>query len=88
MMRHVLDQESYVPDVPGARMISQMGGTDPFASERAEYNSPFKIGDSVVHDIFGEGTVVGMSEDCTTFEVRFPDGSSRNIRAGFLHLSL
>jgi len=88
MMRHVLDQETYVPDVPGAQVISSIGGKDPFASERAEYNSPFKVGDKVVHDIFGEGVIEGMSEDCTTFEVKFPDGSTRNIRAAFLHISL
>ena len=88
MMRHVLDQESYVPDVPGAAALSSVVGGDPFASEREAYNSPFKIGDKVVHDIFGEGTVIGMSDDFSTFEVQFPEGGTRNIRAGFLHLSL
>jgi len=84
---HVLDQESYVPDVPGAAMISQLSDGDPLAAQRAEYDSPFKIGDSVVHEVFGEGVVIGASKDWTTFLVRFENGTERHLRAPFLRLS-
>lgn len=72
-MRHVLDEETYNP-----------GDGDDFASERNEYGSPFKVGDVVLHKIFGEGTVVGVNKENTTFEVRFKDGDTRHLRADFL----
>jgi DNA helicase-2/ATP-dependent DNA helicase PcrA len=74
-MMHVLDEETYNP-----------GGGDDFAGERDEYSSPFKVGDVVVHNIFGEGTVVGVNKENTTFEVRFKDGDTRHLRADFLRL--
>lgn len=74
-MMHVLDEETYNP-----------GGGDDFASERNEYDSPFKVGDTVAHNIFGEGTVVGVNKENTTFEVRFKDGDTRHLRADFLRL--
>jgi DNA helicase-2/ATP-dependent DNA helicase PcrA len=74
-MMHVLDEETYNP-----------GGGDDFAGERDEYSRPFKVGDVVVHNIFGEGTVVGVNKENTTFEVRFKDGDTRHLRADFLRL--
>lgn len=72
---HVLDEETYNP-----------GDRDDFASERTEYDSPFEVGDVVVHNIFGVGTVVGVNKENTTFEVRFKDGDTRHLRADFLRL--
>ena len=74
-MMHVLDEETYNP-----------GERDDFASERTEYDSPFEVGDVVVHNIFGVGTVVGVNKENTTFEVRFKDGDTRHLRADFLRL--
>ena len=74
-MMHVLDEETYNP-----------GDMDDFASERTEYDSPFEVGDVVVHNIFGVGTVVGVNKENTTFEVRFKDGDTRHLRADFLRL--
>lgn len=74
-MMHVLDEETYNP-----------GDRDDFASERTEYDSPFEVGDVVVHNIFGVGTVVGVNKENTTFEVRFKDGDTRHLRADFLRL--
>lgn len=76
-MRHVLDEERW-----GSRVEASEG--DPFASERAAYFSPFQAGDTVVHDIFGTGTVVGVNKEGSTFQVRFADGSTRHLRADFL----
>lgn len=53
----------------------------------AEIDSPFKIGDSVVHDVFGEGVITAANKEFTSFEVKFHDGSTRTIRASFLKLS-
>ena len=76
-MRHVLDEESW-----GSRVEASEG--DPFATERAAYFSPFQAGDTVVHDLFGTGTVVGANKEGSTFQVRFADGSTRHLRADFL----
>ena len=76
-MRHVLDEERW-----GSRVEASEG--DPFATERAAYFSPFQAGDTVVHDIFGTGTVVGVNKEGSTFQVRFADGSTRHLRADFL----
>ena len=76
-MRHVLDEEHW-----GSRVEASEG--DPFATERAAYFSPFQAGDTVVHDIFGTGTVVGVNKEGSTFQVRFADGSTRHLRADFL----
>ena len=76
-IRHVLDEERW-----GSRVEASEG--DPFATERAAYFSPFQAGDTVVHDIFGTGTVVGVNKEGSTFQVRFADGSTRHLRADFL----
>ncbi|MBQ9820061.1 MAG: UvrD-helicase domain-containing protein [Bacteroidales bacterium] len=76
-MRHVLDEESW-----GSRVDASDG--DPFAAERAAYFSPFQEGDTVVHEVFGTGTVVGTNKEGSTFRVRFADGSTRHLRADFL----
>ena len=68
-MMHVLDEESF---------------HDSFERERSEYMTPFKVGDVVCHNIFGEGKIVGANKESTTFEVRFADGQTRHLRATFL----
>ena len=55
-----------------------------FASDVAELRSPFRIGDTVTHPVFGEGTVRGANKDWTTFEVEFADGKVRSLRAAFI----
>lgn len=82
---HVLDEENYVPDVLGAAMAARTAA-DGFSDERAAYNSPFRIGATVCHAVFGEGTVLSASSDYSTFQVRFADGSTRHLRASFLSL--
>lgn len=77
---HVLDEENYVPDVLGAAMAARTAA-DGFSDERAAYNSPFRIGATVCHAVFGEGTVLSASSDYSTFQVRFADGSTRHLRA-------
>ena len=57
---------------------------DSFERERSEYMTPFKVGDVVCHNIFGEGKIVGANKESTTFEVRFADGQTRHLRATFL----
>lgn len=78
-MTHVLDEESYRPFAD-----ARSSGEDGFAAEREEYNSPFRTGESVEHLMFGKGTVISSNKEHTSFEVRFSDGSTRNIRADFL----
>ena len=82
---HVLDEENFVPEVLGAAVAAR-SGADGFADDRAAYNSPFQIGTTVRHAIFGEGTIIDASPDFTTFQVRFADGSTRHLRASFLSL--
>lgn len=81
-LMHVLDEEVY--GGWAATGAAEGSGGDGFAAERAEYESRFKIGDAVVHDIFGEGVVVGANQEYSTFEVRFADGATRHLRAHFL----
>ena len=57
---------------------------DYFEADRAEYHSPFKVGDTVRHPVFGEGRIVSANKDFTSFEVLFDNGSTRTLRAGFL----
>ncbi len=79
-LMHVLDEETY-----GARYAgSEESGADGFAVERAEYQCRFKVGDTVVHNLFGEGTVIAANREYSTFEVRFADGSTRHLRENFL----
>lgn len=79
---HILDEENYGT---AAGFISEKtGDADSFAGERDEYASPFRIGDIVSHKIFGYGEILSASKDCSSFNVRFRDGSERQIRAFFL----
>ena len=78
-LSHVLDEETD-PHRP-VRLDAD------FEEERAEYNSPFKVGDSVTHPVFGEGVIVSTNKDCSSFEVRFDSGSTRTLRAAFLRQS-
>lgn len=68
---HVLDEEN-------------SGDIDGFESERAEYESPFRIGGTVRHKLFGDGIILSASKDWSSFQVRFTDGSERQLRANFL----
>jgi len=76
-LKHVLDEEIRV----GSMACS---GEDGFASERAEYENRFKIGDEVSHKVFGEGVIISENNDGTSFRVRFEDGGIRQIRSSFL----
>ena len=58
--------------------------SEDFEAERSEYQSPFKVGDTVRHPVFGEGVILSANRDFTSFEVRFDNGSTRTLRAGFL----
>ena len=82
---HVLDEENFVPEVLGAAVAARTGA-DGFAGDRAEYNSPFQVGQTVSHAIFGIGTILSASNDFSTFQVRFSDGATRHLRASFLSL--
>ncbi len=82
---HVLDEENFVPEVLGAAVAARTGA-DSFAGDRAEYNSPFQVGQTVSHAIFGIGTILSASSDFSTFQVRFSDGATRHLRASFLSL--
>ena len=74
------------PDLwKGTRNLSHvLDEEDYFEKERAEYESPFKVGDIVRHSVFGEGKIVSANKDFTSFEVLFDSGSTRTLRAGFL----
>ena len=74
---HVLDEE-----LDPARPIS-LDDAD-FTAERAELQSPFRIGDAVTHAVFGEGVILAANKEWTTFEVEFADGKVRSLRAAFL----
>ena len=70
----------------GTRNLTHVLDED-FSEERAQYRSPFQIGDTVTHPVFGEGTILSANKEWTTFEVQFTNGAVRNIRESFLHLS-
>ena len=74
------------PDLwKGTRNLSHvLDQEDYFEADRAEYHSPFKVGDTVRHPVFGEGRIVSANKDFTSFEVLFDNGSTRTLRAGFL----
>ena len=74
---HVLDEE-----LDPLRPIS-LDDAD-FTAERAELQSPFRIGDTVTHTVFGEGVIRGANKEWTTFEVEFADGKVRSLRAAFI----
>ncbi|MBQ6177255.1 MAG: UvrD-helicase domain-containing protein [Bacteroidales bacterium] len=77
---HVLDEE-FDPHRP-----IDLDSVD-FTEERAELKSPFHIGDTVTHTVFGEGVIRAANKDWTTFEVEFADGKVRSLRAAFLKLA-
>ena len=69
----------------GTRNLSHvLDEEDAFSEERAQYQSPFQVGDPVTHPVFGKGIIVSANKDFTSFEVRFDSGSTRTLRAGFL----
>jgi DNA helicase-2/ATP-dependent DNA helicase PcrA len=74
------------PDLwKGTRNLSHvLDQEDYFEEDRAEYHSPFKVGNTVRHPVFGEGRIVSANKDYTSFEVLFDNGSTRTLRAGFL----
>ena len=57
---------------------------DNFDEDRAEYESPFHIGDTVSHPIFGDGIIRSASKDFASFLIEFSSGATRTIRASFL----
>ena len=77
---HVLDEE-FDPHRP-----IDIDSID-FTSERAEFQSPFHIGDTVTHPVLGEGVIRAANKDWTTFEVEFADGKVRSLRAAFIKLA-
>ena len=74
---HVLDEERYHPAASDG---------DGFAADRAAYGSPFQPGTAVTHPVFGEGFILSVSKDGSSFEVEFAGGVIRRLRAGFLTL--
>jgi len=71
----------------GTKNLSHVLDED-FEDERADYNdSPFQLGDTVTHPVFGEGKIVGANKDYTSFDVEFDNGVFRTLRAGFLKQS-
>ena len=77
---HVLDEE-FDPHRP-----IDIDSID-FSADRAELRSPFHIGDTVTHSVFGDGVITAANKEWTTFEVEFGDGRTRSIRAAFLKLA-
>ena len=72
----------------GTRNLSHvLDQEDYFEKDREEYNSPFKVGDTVTHPVFGDGVIVSANKDCSSFEVKFDNGSTRTLRAAFLKQS-
>lgn len=55
-------------------------------TEIEESNRNFKIGDKVVHEVFGEGTILSVKPDKLSCEVQF-SGKTRNIMWKFLEES-
>ena len=71
----------------GTKNLSHVLDED-FEAERADYNSsPFQLGDTVTHPVFGEGRIVGANKDYTSFDVQFDNGALRTLRAGFFRQS-
>ena len=77
------------PDLwKGTRNLSHvLDQEDYFEKERDEFNSPFKVGDTVNHPVFGEGVIVSANKDFSSFEVKFAGGTTRTLRAAFLKQS-
>ena len=70
-MVHVLDEETFMQDT-----------TTQYSSDANE--DPFRIGAPVSHKIFGNGEIIGISQDGETFQVKFQDNAVRFIRRAFL----
>ncbi|MGM9740494.1 MAG: ATP-dependent helicase [Candidatus Cryptobacteroides sp.] len=81
---HVLDEENYGAAREFVQKAPEPAEGDSFEAERQEYASPFRIGDIVYHKVFGYGEILSASKDYSSFNVRFRDGSERQIRAFFL----
>lgn len=75
---HVIDEETD-PHRP-------ISFDDDFEEERAAYESPFHIGDTVLHPVFGEGVILSASKDYASFTIEFSSGATRTVRAPFLKL--
>lgn len=75
---HVIDEETD-PHRP-------ISFDDDFEEERAAYESPFHIGDTVLHPVFGEGVILSASKDYASFIIEFSSGATRTVRAPFLKL--
>ena len=75
---HVIDEETD-PHRP-------ISFDDDFEEERAAYESPFHIGDTVLHPVFGEGVILSASKDYASFTIEFTSGATRTVRAPFLKL--
>ncbi len=75
---HVIDEEAD-PHRP-------ISFDDDFEEERAAYESPFHIGDTVLHPVFGEGVILSASKDYASFTIEFSSGATRTVRAPFLKL--
>ena len=68
-------------------LIHVLDQEDYFEKERDEFNSPFKVGETVNHPVFGEGVIVSANKDFSSFEVKFAGGNTRTLRAAFLKQS-
>ena len=75
---HVIDEETD-PHRP-------ISFDDDFEEERAAYESPFHIGDTVLHPVFGEGVILSASKDYASFTIEFSSGATRTVRAPYLKL--
>ncbi len=84
--RNLVVTEGFIPEElwRGTRNLSHVLDQEDFTAERASYQSPFQVGDTVTHPVFGEGVIVGANRDFTSFEVKFDSGAVRTLRAGFL----
>ena len=78
--------EGVVPEElwKGTRGLTHVLDQEDFSAERAAYASPFKIGEIVVHPVFGEGVIIAANKEYTSFDVQFDSGSIRTLRAAFI----
>lgn len=87
--RELVVTEGVVPEElwKSTRNLTHVLDQENFDQDRAEYNSPFKVGELVKHPVFGEGVIVAANKDYTSFDVQFDSGAIRTLRAGFIILS-
>ena len=87
--RELVVTEGVVPEElwKSTRNLTHVLDQENFDQDRAEYNSPFKVGELVKHPVFGEGVIVAANKDYTSFDVQFDSGAIRTLRAGFISLS-